>query len=659
MGRVGKLPLACVLALAGCGSDAKLDRNGDPLPPHAVMRLGSVRFLTTSNQTDRLEYSPDGKYLATAGFPKYGAYPSGIQIWERATGKDVTPARLQGVEITGVSWAPAGNQFATSHESTGPGTLCVWKVGADEPTRLVAENTLEGPSYSGVVWAREGDSIAALSSKDEIVVFSPRGAIKARWRYTGSDKALRETHTIGFTPDGRKLVCPTAKGLALHDAATGTIEQELEISADKIHDLQVLTNRGDIAVATSNAVEVLQFGAPRESARRFSEEAAFSVAVTSDGRHVAASGYGPFAVWDFASGKRVDQVQLPPRGGVAFSPDGSELALSTRRISFLKAGQWKPQNEEPALGLAEASISAERLWIAEFGPAVYEWNLATGNLDHVVQRPVGRANPFARIDDGRFALVHEAAIEVIDWPAGVLKAALSSDLGPVRSIVAVPSRERLMTVSNSGVTCWDLNTRKPVYDIPLDLGDFQSTQVRGAVSPDAGLFVVSAFRIETQKGSLRAYHVADGSPAWSCEPAGNFLSLCGAWTPDSKRFAFPIARPDDRLEKWVADLQFLDGGTGMDLERFDCGLRVIGAIAFSANGRLAALSAWTMESEEQLELWSMTDRSRLAVLKGHLDGALWLSFTPDSRRLVSVCQDSTALVWDVDEAIQSQAGKNR
>ena len=63
---------------------SRFDRSGDPLPPYALARLGSIRFRT--GNLHAMALSPEGKICATASL-------NSLSLWDIATGKEFASFR--------------------------------------------------------------------------------------------------------------------------------------------------------------------------------------------------------------------------------------------------------------------------------------------------------------------------------------------------------------------------------------------------------------------------------------------------------------------------------------------------------------------------------------------------------------------------------------
>src|SRR5436853_11850 len=89
------------------------DRNGDPLPPGAVARLGTLRFHHGDGAV-AVAYSPDGKTLASGG---YG--DSEVRLWEAKTGEAVFKLSNHRGYVEALAFSPDGKLLASAgHDRT-------------------------------------------------------------------------------------------------------------------------------------------------------------------------------------------------------------------------------------------------------------------------------------------------------------------------------------------------------------------------------------------------------------------------------------------------------------------------------------------------------------------------------------------------------------
>ena len=220
------LSFALLVLLAGCSKPREtqprpptpgaraptVDLYGDPLPPGAIARLGTVR-LRQGGRAKTVVFSPDGKTLASSDW--HGRV-GGIHLWNATTGRRLLHISAHSSLVECFAFSPDGKTIASGG---GHGTIGLWNAETGER-----------------IWRRKRRR-SVLS-----VAFSPNGRILALAdggrsihfldASTGEENTELGGHVgqkcLAFSPGGEKLASGGYDGsVRLWDVRTGRQTAEL------------------------------------------------------------------------------------------------------------------------------------------------------------------------------------------------------------------------------------------------------------------------------------------------------------------------------------------------------------------------------------------------------------------------------------------------
>jgi WD40 repeat protein len=152
-----------LLAAAASVADPRKDFYGDPLPPGALARMGTLRLKTVGRV---LAFSPDEKLFAVASPEQAGEDPCVVQLWSVST--ELPVRRLEGpaMPIGDGVFSPDGKTFlAASHKQ-----IVAWRVADGKRIRQTEAPNLFYFDYCRPVLSRDGKRWASRFPSDEMHV---------------------------------------------------------------------------------------------------------------------------------------------------------------------------------------------------------------------------------------------------------------------------------------------------------------------------------------------------------------------------------------------------------------------------------------------------------------------------------------------------------
>jgi WD40 repeat protein len=646
----------------------KLDFLGDPLPRHAIARLGTNRFCPS--KVVMLALSADEKIVVTMGMK--------VVAWDAETGKQLwskkSDAGWFGMNAAygyqGICRMPVSGRLASNSSA---GVVDFWNFETGKKTKLKVESKHQFSSID----VSPDEKLLALGSARKTIVCDLEGEMKFEIKNNpkgpripfGDDRLTTDNgfSHARFTPDGKRLVLVNSgkrKTLQIVDVANGETINEISTTGNIVRfdfasdGKKVVTTERDIAARMYDIESGTQVWEKVFSVSGRDERYTSDIRVSPDGSLVAVgTAIGEdhrIQLLDAESGDSVGALEghTWKPWCVRFTADGKRLFSSgwdsvIRRWDVEKRKQIRIENAERASAVCSMSPDGRSMVFADDSGSV-----------HLVDRATGEKLRSFKIDETSFgqliysqdskllagggASKNDIHIYVWDVATGEVKHHWEWPKGKdVHSSVESLSFSR---DANRLAACVFRQSACCVFDLPSDsqIAKTKHRSVYGlSLSPDGQQFVSAGW-----DKFIRL---------WDCE-TGKQLKEASVENPgnDDARMYGVLFAPDG---KSVASLSL--GGTvriwDLELEKpilsFDKQARPIyGSFQYSRNGLWLAVG----QMGGDVNVFEVNSGVRVWHFGKHEKHVYNVDFGSHDRTLLTGASDGVCYLWDLNIAADSK-----
>jgi WD40 repeat protein len=658
------------------------DLRGDPLPPGALARLGTVRLRHAHSSAGLVAtFSPDGKTVVSAG-------DGAGKRWDTATGKLL--GQLPRGQRSALLFAPNGRWLADAGgdllDATS-GEVVVRLVPRDSPYALVA-----------LAFAPDS-SLLATSAPDGTVTLWNTATGKATQQLRGHEQRVG---AAAFSSEGHTLITmgsdPGRDMKVCHwDLAKGELSRSVSLPITTWRTLRLSPDGRTLAVSLGAEVSLWDTttGEQRGSLGEDAAKAYYGLAFSPDSQKLATDWYDPesgevrICIWDVAARKLLRRFPVPPHalGFLYFSPDNRTLATSGMREPRLRLWdtmtgnplhQQETAHDEAIQALAFTPDGKTILSGSDDG-TVRVWDAGTGRGIRQLPGHAGGVTALAATPDGRAVLSagHGAQLLLQEWQTGkelrrlilVPKEKLSTNASYGPSMSLAPDGRTAAAIVGTGGQEWFLQVRDTADGRVLTQRTDHSGKRFAAFSPDTRIL---ATYVDTY-GPVAPSNNPKAKAAGGTEVVGVQVVLEDVTTGRQllaitlpERNGYRADFPPDGRTLVTHDYRVRndDNGSHVDNHALHLWELVTGQerltirspeegfqygyekLVFSPDGRTLAAA----RRDHTIQAWDVATGAELLSRGGYESDVYSLVFRPDGKTLASGHRDSTILLWDLTDA---------
>jgi WD40 repeat protein len=362
-------------------------------------------------------------------------------------------------------------------------------------------------------------------------------------------------------------------------------------------------------------------------------------------------------IWDRATGKALKEIELPEKrvNAVAISPDGKHLAAAAAAVVYLwdidtgrEIHKW-PGHKREAISLS-FSAKGDRLAVGDHS-AISIREVATGKLLQKFEGTYGMVEGVALTPDGK--TVAGSGLGIWDVDTGKLLHELPAKKPYGRAVVFSKDGKFLITAGNEGIVVWETASGNRVD---------RSTGPRlgrpaAALSPDGATLAVAdesglIYLWDWTGGKeIRRYPVQTlpvHTVAFSCD--GKSLASGDNW---GAIHLWDVATGQQKLsgivghQEGVTDVAYVPAAASIATTAWDGSVRIWDALT----GKETLKIELPKEDREKTNPVNGYEAGRAAQMMGHL------ALSPDGKLVAASRWDSLVMVWDASTGKEVQRYK--